>query len=94
MAVVHIADVGVLVGQRVMEMAMAVPEGLARLEPREILRSVGVEVVRVAAPWVVEVAVLVLEFGVAVPVVMAGSQQQRCAGRHGGRRQQQRWRER
>ena len=49
MAVVHIADVGVLVGQRVVAVAMAVPEGLSRLEPREILRSVGVEVVRVAA---------------------------------------------
>jgi hypothetical protein len=38
MALVHVADVGVLVGQRVMAVAMAVPEGLVRLEGREILR--------------------------------------------------------
>lgn len=94
MAVVHVADVGVLVGQRVMAVAMAVPEGLARLEVREILRTVGMKVVRIAVYRGVEVTVLVIEFGMAMPVAMAGSQQQACAERHGGRRQQQRWTER
>ena len=47
MAVVHVADVRVLVGQRVMAVPMAVPEGLVRLEVREILRSVGMNVVRI-----------------------------------------------
>ena len=94
MAVVNVADVGVLVGQRVMAVAMAVPEGLARLEVREILRTVGMKVVRVAVYRGVEVTVLVIEFGMAMPVAMAGSQQQACAERHGGRRQQQRWTER
>ena len=91
---VNVADVGVLVGQRVMAVAMAVPEGLARLEVREILRTVGMKVVRIAVYRGVEVAVLVIEFGMAMPVAMAGSQQQACAERHGGRRQQQRWTER
>lgn len=81
-------------GQRVMAVAMAVPEGLARLEVREILRTVGMKVVRIAVYRGVEVAVLVIEFGMAMPVAMAGSQQQACAERHGGRRQQQRWTER
>lgn len=94
MAVVHIADVGVLVGQRVMAMAMAVPEGLVRLEVREFLRSVGMNVVSIAVYRGVEVAVLVIEFGMAVPVAMAGSQQQACTDRHGGRRQHKRWTER
>jgi hypothetical protein len=94
MAMVNVADVGVLVGQRVMAVAMAVPEGLARLEVREILRTVGMKVVRIAVYRGVEVAVLVIEFGMAMPVAMAGSQQQACAERHGGRRQQQRWTER
>jgi len=94
MAVVHVADVGVLVGQRVMAVAMAVPEGLVRLEVREILRSVGMNVVSIATDRGVEVAVLVIEFGMAVPVAMAGSQQQACADRHGGRRQHKRWTER
>lgn len=94
MAVVHVADVGVLVGQRVMAVPMAVPEGLARLEVREILRLVGMKVVRIAVYRGVEVAVLVIEFGMAVPVAMAGSQQQACAERHGGRRQHKRSTER
>ena len=94
MAVVHVADVRVLVGQRVMAVPMAVPEGLVRLEVREILRTVGMKVVRVAVYRGVEVTVLVIEFGMAMPVAMAGSQQQACAERHGGRRQQQRWTER
>jgi hypothetical protein len=94
MAVVHVADVGVLVGQRVMAVAMAVPEGLVRLEVREILQSVRMKVVRIAVDRRMEVSVLVIEFGMAVPVAMAGSQQQTCAERHCGRRQQQRWTER
>ena len=94
MAVVHVADVGVLVDQRVMAVPMAVPEGLAWLEVREILRSVGMKVVRIAFYRGMEVAVLVIEFGMAVPVAVAGSQQQACAERHGDRRQQQRWTER
>ena len=94
MAVVHVADVGVLVGQRVMAVPMAVPEGLVRLEVREILRSVGMNVVRITIYRGMEVAVLVIEFGMAVPVAVAGSQQQASAERHGGRRQQQRWTER
>ena len=94
MAVVHVADVGVLVGQWVMAVAMAVPEGLTWLEVREILRSVGMNVVRTTVYRGMEVAVLVIEFGVEVPVAVAGSQQQACAERHGGRRQQQRWTER
>ena len=96
MAVVHVADVRVLVGQRVMAVPMAVPEGLVRLEVREILRSVGMNVVRITIyrGMEVAVAVLVIEFGMAVPVAVAGSQQQACAERHGGRRQQQRWTER
>jgi hypothetical protein len=94
MAVVHVADVRVLVGQRVMAVPMAVPEGLVRLEVREILRSVGMNVVRITIYRGMEVAVLVIEFGMAVPVAVAGSQQQACAERHGGRRQQQRWTER
>ena len=94
MAVVHVADVGVLVGQRVMAVPMAVPEGLARLEVREILRLVGMKVVRIAVYRGVEVAVLVIEFGMAVPVAMAGSQQQACAEHHGGRCQHKRCTER
>ena len=96
MAVVHVADVRVLVGQRVMAVPMAVPEGLVRLEVREILRSGGMNVVRITIyrGMEVAVAVLVIEFGMAVPVAVAGSQQQACAERHGGRRQQQRWTER
>ena len=94
MAVVHVADVRVLVGQRVMAVPMAVPEGLVRLEVREILRSVGMNVVRITIYRGMEVAVLVIELGMAVPVAVAGSQQQACAERHGGRRQQQRWTER
>ena len=84
----------VLVGQRVMAVPMAVPEGLVRLEVREILRSVGMNVVRITIYRGMEVAVLVIELGMAVPVAVAGSQQQACAERHGGRRQQQRWTER
>ena len=93
MAVVHVADVRVLVGQRVMAVPMAVPEGLVRLEVREILRSVGMNVVRITIyrGMEVAVAVLVIEFGMAVPVAMAGSQQQSCAERHGGRCQHKRW---
>jgi hypothetical protein len=91
MAVVHVADVRVLVGQRVMAVPMAVPEGLVRLEVREILRSVGMNVVRITIYRGMEVAVLVIEFGMAVPVAMAGSQQQSCAERHGGRCQHKRW---
>ena len=94
MAVVHVADVGVLVGQWVMAVAMTVPEGLTWLEVREILRSVGMNVVRITIYRGMEVAVLVIELGMAVPVAVAGSQQQACAERHGGRRQQQRWTER
>lgn len=94
MAVMRIADLEMLVGQWVMAVAMAVPEGLAGLEAREILRSVGVEVVRIASCWGVEVAVLVLKLSVPVPMVMVGSQQQTCAGRHRDRGQQQGWRER
>ena len=94
MAVVHVADVRVLVGQRVMAVPMAVPEGLVRLEVREILRSVGMNVVRITIYRGMEVAVLVIEFGMAVPVAMAGSQQQSCAERHGGRCQHKRWTER
>ena len=94
MAVVHVADVRVLVGQRVMAVPMAVPEGLVRLEVREILRSVGMNVVRITIYRGMEVAVLVIEFGMAVPVAVAGSQQLACAERLGGRRQQQRWTER
>ena len=91
MAVVHVADVRVLVGQRVMAVPMAVPEGLVRLEVREILRSVGMNVVRITIYRGMEVEVLVIEFGMAVPVAMAGSQQQSCAERHGGRCQHKRW---
>ena len=91
MAVVHVADVRVLVGQRVMAVPMAVPEGLVRLEVREILRSVGMNVVRITIYRGMEVAVLVIEFGMAVPVAMAGSQQQSCAERHGGRCQHKLW---
>ena len=91
MAVVHVADVRVLVGQLVMAVPMAVPEGLVRLEVREILRSVGMNVVRITIYRGMEVAVLVIEFGMAVPVAMAGSQQQSCAERHGGRCQHKRW---
>ena len=91
MAVVHVADVRVLVGQRVMAVPMAVPEGLVRLEVREILRSVGMNVVRITIYRGMEVAVLVIEFGMAVPVAMVGSQQQSCAERHGGRCQHKRW---
>ena len=91
MTVVHVADVGVLVDQRVMAVPMAVPEGLVRLEVREILRSVGMNVVRITIYRGMEVAVLVIEFGMAVPVAMVGSQQQACAERHGGRCQHKRW---
>jgi hypothetical protein len=51
-------------------------------------------VVRITAYRGMEVAVLVIKFGMAVPVAMAGSQQQACADHHGGRREQQRWTER
>ena len=94
MAVVHVADVRVLVGQRVMAVPMAVPEGLVRLEVREILRSVEMNVVSITINRGMGVSVLVIEFGMAVAVAVAGSQQQACAERHGGRRQQQRWTER
>ena len=86
---VGVAHMGVGMLQFLVAVLMSVPEGAVSRLPLQILRSVWVLMVRVAAAGIVVVAMGVQERFMAMQVAVLLPQQQRHARGHQSRRQQQ-----
>jgi len=89
MAVVGVAHMGVGMFQFLVAVLMGVPEGAVGRLPLQILRSVSVLMVGVAAAGIVAVAMGMQERFMAMQVAVLLTQQQRHARGHQSRRQQQ-----
>lgn len=60
MAVVGVADMGMLMGHRLVAMLMGMPKGLIRGDSRQILWGMRVLMVRIAMARIVAVAMVVV----------------------------------
>ncbi len=90
MAVMGIAHMRVGMLQLPVAVLMGMPEGAVGRLPLQILRSMGVLMVGVAAAGIVAVAMGMQERLMAMQVAVLLPQQQRHTGGHQSRRQQQR----